>query len=140
MLCPNWGFRPCAGTGPGVNAERVASAAAIAITGGGGHKAVEHDQDGRLLCPAALWGKACRYFQSGTCKFSHAVPAALAAGYAARRTQQRVWEEARRADARAHEQNEAISLAGVRVAAIGHQLMNESNLSMDRGRKDSMIS
>ena len=101
MLCPNWGFRPCAGTGPGVDAERVASAAAIAITGGGGHKAVEHDQDGRLLCPAALWGKPCRYFQSGTCKFSHAVPAALAAGYAARRTQQRAWEEARRADARA---------------------------------------
>ena len=87
------------GTGPGGDAE--AGTSAVHVTGGGGHEAVEHDQDGRLLCPAALWGKKCRFLAGGACKYSHDVPAELRARYAARRAQQRAWEGARRADARA---------------------------------------
>ena len=62
---------------------------------------MEYDAEGRLLCPAALWGKDCRYFKGGACKFSHAVPPELGAKYAAHRAEQRAWEGARRAEARA---------------------------------------
>ena len=84
----------------------VAAGAASPSSGEGGSgscKGVEHDADGNLLCTAALWGEACRYFKrsGGSCKFSHAVPAALAVKYTARRAEQRAWERARRAEARA---------------------------------------